>query len=1410
MYSQEPFRYFRNSLGIIALIITLVSSLIFQATAAGSAAPLPKNTVGYKKYHVHYDLNADGTYTELGEIIISVLTEQGVRFSKRMPFGIPNVPNDKTKRDIEILKAYTLKKSGEHIDAIVVHQEESSQTDNNNGLAIPHVAFQGVKVGDALVVSYQAVQREPELANGIIINEIFPTYMEYDDAIISVNAPSSLHLRIETVGVGKGESTEANHIQQLVWKYQNKEPESYQAIQPQPSLSFNSIHISSYKDRAAEMDAVRTILPPPPIPASQRIKTKMDGELPLADKAMNEGVPKSYHRPVSDWQSTEKSIYQGLLSNGQFDVLVVPFQVQGYALDRPTRSLMTAELATAIRKTQKLRVADPYLVARALGDGDRRLDQSEVYSFADKIGAKQIIWGYVGHDRNYHMTLSIQLQKRNDRGLLFARTPSLRKNFEHVTFSDEQPPIEVYQSLLPEIVTAIGGDVSALKSHNSKNHIDLAEFPPSPLAMADEKHGAARDALYFQLLAYLTPEASERAKERFAEKSMLAIYDMSPDSSDYRALKARALMLLGLRPAALHILGEPKTPVEKELAAALNGNQPDVELYSNKINPGIERFIAALDANYLAWSYQQVDKNKSIDRAASFKLPGEIWPILAVRSFTDLDDWSQYENYNFKKLLDHDFPIKDYTLEDMIRGMASLGGGDNLQTVLDLSVINHVQKLLEIDAEKWCCQSTPNQPSRLDYLNLVEAIGQDNLMRRARFLTEVQGVPERTLDFLNRIETVYKDNPQFSLARATAQIKRADAVNGAEKVGILKSAYANLFDAMYFEQGQTRISADAFDLIGDTGLQDYGYFENLYASDYPFRAYYPPWEHGGFPQYVTPNAEAALRNSTSNLRALNSLNWFFISGRFSQESKLDALFKSVEGRFAGSPLVYQLRANNSLIKGDVQSAEKYLREAIKVQPGVWHAYIDLGRLLIQQGQLNRAAKLFMKYPGFRIDSEDNPVGISNYAYEAGSEFYWMGEFALAKSFYNIASRRGTSSYADLTSQVRLKLLNGDFRGALIGSLDRARHYNSSYGYRDYLGLLHAIGAHKEAWNAFHILARRFDDPHIWETALVGHRMEEKSEAEVAAWAKQEVAHNVGKVSNRAANYLLRAGVTDRSPSKDLAKSLADIALPVWKKNRPNHWVIQRSPDGIEHIVGPRMTALRKNKKVSTGENIGPERTRVKSSLVYFAEAYRAIRTGDFSSARSLLREASTLYDMSKASAYLLPYYAFAAAKTGDVSDVENYIADFNFSEKSFDYFLAKAVISGVVGKAQESVQFLKSALYRRPFTEDRPLQTEYQYGEICYWLYETTKNPIYKKMALDWAKKNQKFQPWFAWAYAMEAVLSNDKGDRKRAIAMATYLDPQSAMLEKISKKERAIAVKEFKDMNPFLKLDDASSPASI
>jgi hypothetical protein len=401
-------------------------------------------------------------------------------------------------------------------------------------------------------------------------------------------------------------------------------------------------------------------------------------------------IPRNYPRPASAWRSGEKNFYENLLAKGRFDVLIVPFQVQDFAVDRSTRSLMTAELALAIGAAGK-KVPDPYLVARALGDGERRFAEADVFRLTGRLGVTRIVWGYAGHLRNNKLRLTIQFQDVSGDFKQFG--PVNVRHFEDLPFSDEDPPIEVYRRLLPEVLKTIGIDSPTPVSPPPGSRFDsTAELPLSPLRVVSDRAEPARDAYYLQLLAALAPRSAERTRERLIEKSMLAIRAMSPASPDYRILKARAYMRMGLRPAALKTLGAPKSDEERHLHAMLNGNLPDVERYSVRIKPGIRAFIARLESNEIASAYGTRTQQKSLEEASTLNLSGQVWPDLAARAFTDWDTWSQHENGRLKVLLDREFPVAGFTAEGIVRGAASLGDRNKAQMALDLSVLDHVRR----------------------------------------------------------------------------------------------------------------------------------------------------------------------------------------------------------------------------------------------------------------------------------------------------------------------------------------------------------------------------------------------------------------------------------------------------------------------------------------------------------------------------------------------------------------------------------------------------------------------------------------------------------------------------------------------------------------------------------------------
>jgi len=1114
---------------------------------------------------------------------------------------------------------------------------------------------------------------------------------------------------------------------------------------------------------------------------------------PIALEPFMPRPPAAYPNPKSDWQEREKALYRTLLTKGDFDVLVVPVEVQQCGFDRATRSLMTAQLTLALSAAPGAKVPDPYLAARALGDGARMRDSAEVFRFAEELKVKQVVRVFAGHDCRGRMAVTVFRHDRNPDGKFVPDAPTVKRDFEDQAFSDEDPPIEAFAALLPQLVATLGRDASLRPRPQRYPKASLAALPASPMPAAGKKPDPVTDAYHLQLLAAMAPMAAERARERLFERSLLATARLAPDSPDYPILKARAFLHLGLRPAALRVLGQPKNVEERALVARLNGDLPELEKLSAQIKSPVHRLLASIELNELRGAYEVNSRPKVVHELESFSFPSEAWATLVAQRFMSWDIWTVGENAELKRLLDRDLPLPGFSAESIARGAAALGGGLDAGHEFDLAVYDHVRRSIEGAPGKWCCAPPGYGPATWDYVVLLEGIATENLRKRAQLYDQVQALPERAIGFLDSIDPVFKGHPGLTVSRARAQAALAATAQGTAREGLLRGAYENAYNALVWEQGQTFVGGAAWGVLTSLRIGHPWTLDNFYLADHPFKPEWPIWAGGLPPAMAAQNAEAALRNATFQFPTVKQ------RAHFLSPAQVEGFLTSLGPRFQGSPERGLYLASVSLQLGNRSAAKDHYRAGIKAQPDAWTPYIELGTMLVEDGDYKSASELLSGFPGFKGAAEEAPVALSNYANEAGSLFYWRGDSEAARPFYRIATDLRTGSDSDMTAALRLALLDADYVAAAAGSLERARRYNSPYAFRDYLGLLFLLGHSKQAWAAFETLAPRLHRPHVWHAALTGHQLDDASEAKIAAWLKQEHLRQAGDGTfSFAARYLLTAGVTDRKPSKELAARIAELDRPVYLVPGHGRAVVRRDDaSGYYWLLGP--SAAEKSYLPLGVFERGPVE-KVKSDLVYFAEAYHLIGQGDFAAAASRFKDAATLYNLSQERlGYLLPYYAWAAGKSGDFAAVEQYLQTrVPLSARRFDYYLAKGVLDGLRGRADEAAAALRDARNRFPFTEDRPIFTEYQFAEICEWLYRATSEPRYRELALDWARKYQRLQPWQAWAYSMEAVLAPAPEDRRRALAIALYLDRGSERLRSVPRQEREAAAKWFEQNNPF------------
>ncbi len=209
------------------LIVGLLSVLTLAAAAlaAGAAPSGSQPFVGFTKYvryHVRYEVSADGTHTETYDWALQVLSEPGLRIANQA-----SVSYSDQLQSAEILSAYTLKQNGRRIDVPAANfQEESNKGKGDaspmfSDLRTKTVAFPEVEVGDTVALSYKLTQREAMFPGNFSMTESFSKFQVYDDATVSLSAPAALALHVYQRGVEGGELAPRNGRRNWQWSYRN-------------------------------------------------------------------------------------------------------------------------------------------------------------------------------------------------------------------------------------------------------------------------------------------------------------------------------------------------------------------------------------------------------------------------------------------------------------------------------------------------------------------------------------------------------------------------------------------------------------------------------------------------------------------------------------------------------------------------------------------------------------------------------------------------------------------------------------------------------------------------------------------------------------------------------------------------------------------------------------------------------------------------------------------------------------------------------------------------------------------------------------------------------------------------------------------------------------------------------------
>jgi hypothetical protein len=1092
---------------------------------------------------------------------------------------------------------------------------------------------------------------------------------------------------------------------------------------------------------------------------------------------------------TSAWLDAERDFFQDILSKQQFDILVVPVQVQDNGFDHIERSLMTKYLVSRIRRVTKSHVPDPDLVERALGRGLRTFSEQRMYRLANALGVKTLIRVYAGHNRNMKMRLTLVAQERPANGVFDTAVKSRAVVIKDIPFSDEHLPSEAFAERFVSVMTALGIEETRKDISDRVDTLRSTRVPSGPTEMAGGKEQSPlTQAAHLCIFGAFSPPDTKTSFE-FYERALSILRGIPNSSPDGDFLKAYAYANLYRRPAAVEVLKSSSTAEQAALRSYLDGDLVALPSQVEKIRNPIPKLLMQVALADLRWAYD--DNTAKAFKTKFLQDVGTGWALLGVRRYTVADPWDIPNNAELKQFLDNSFPIKGYSLNDIALGMAVSGDYSTNDTIkIDASIQEHRKRVVEEQPIAYV-SGEKSSITRLDLLDLAAAWAEQTILKSISLRSFVQGLPEQGISLIEKYETIYGGTPELLTDKYFSMLTLARQKPGIEGMNIGRSAGEASRDACLAYQGQYRWT-------GSVCTAGMAYYNN----DFPRR---PFWrldegpDSGDRAQYQlreivvrSPDLTAPhvnifkmsrlrdrdidLQYTVNDPRVLEQyykdLNFFHM------HPDADILVEHNKERFKGSPVKSELMAEYYKKKGDEQSAAKVYEDAIPVTPRVWQPYYELGLHLLRQGDVFRAKETFERYPLFQDKSKADmgdsldTVALSNEAYSAGIALHTAGAIQDARPFFELSAGYQTGSARGMKSEYELAMYDGNFKRAAQAALERGSRYVDKNAYADYLRLLRIVGNAPEWESLFFNLNMMSDNFINWSPVLTALRMEGRSDEDVRAWLAKNGSGKVGR--NMAQLYYSRAFLVDRKP---------DPALP----------------DMIQHIE-KQVSLPESQRGASVMSNLRGLQT---DMLTLYAGARNALMMKQYDKAYDMLEPWTTrARGIDNQGDPILPYIVWSGMKAGRKEVVEKLLITHRYFESmDFDYWLSTAMMQAAEQHHRDALKSFDLARTNiiSALIDTRPVPAWYQLVETCELLFKETGENAYRDRVVELARLYQQIQPLDSWAYAVEAKYSKDEDSRTRALALTLYLDPKSFHIADCSEKDKERALKWLDMHNPFL-----------
>lgn len=1120
------------------------------------------------------------------------------------------------------------------------------------------------------------------------------------------------------------------------------------------------------------------------------------------------GKPIDYNKvPESSWLINERRLALRLMGPQKVSLLIVPVQGDKNAFDPVERSLITRHLSGRLEQLGVSYVADASRVLQYFGTNRPSFLPSDIRRLATMLNAEKILVLRAEHDRSSRWTLSATLKATD--GLAQDQT----RTWTDLTFSDANMPSASFVEIIQEVAYFATGQRIVTSKVSPAFDEEEFDFPDSVENLI-EKSGESplHAAGYLQLLGMLHPRGEfNETRDHLFERSLAELEKVSPDASFYRYFKARAYAYLDRRPAAVALLAEPVNRHEKALLAALNGDLPSLRSYVSGDDTSILRFMALKDLQIIEYWYRA---RRDYGALEQFTQAYPVWAPLLYRSLRDYEEWASYSAVTLKFALESLLPSKTISLDDLYKKKAVVG---DVPDELDLTRLlwTHIEALEEKAArDRAADPGAMSIVSTIDILELVKTISVANHLREVEEDLEKRAIPKAAIEELSRYESFYAGHPAVTLLKGRALKAMSEKTTGAEKINLLaasKEAQANGF------AWTGRLTEDAVK-IARSFSPTYGLStryspqkESLFSL-YSRRYFEWPKSSGWYRSFRTEEAEdGAIQRCIDYVwTTFECLKWKIDedSGKSNNPDAVRSeLLAQYANRYLGHPKRDEYAVELARASDDHDGEIRELISKIEAGSTDLSLYYALGRIYKRRGEYRKAQEAWLSYPNFKANGTAESLAEVTHADNAAAMLFWVGQYELAMPLLELAANARSGSASGMTSAARIALLNGDLELAAQWSANRVRRYESKYGLRDFLELMHILGQSELAWNTFDQFQAVTQDSQMWSGALIGHRMESATIDGIAAWIQSSESRLGAEVRakrwrgtiNLAPRYLLLAGTMDRVPGVDFAA----VVSSVYSRPRPlyRHRTTPPTPaNGLHEAVD--FTVVRDGQWEFGHDPLVPfpqvlhrveNKQEVDQRYTMLAEAMSAFLRNDYEKAYEHFNETAYFYYLDE----YLPYYAFSAAAVGQEEHIRTVLAgrETRFEELHrteafsssnlgyrFDEDLTYAVLAAFSGEHEIAMHRLRQALNNRPYIEDRSAYPMYQVVDLADRFFERTGENVYREFALDLGRRHTFVLPMYSWAYFIVAKYSQSEFERVNATASGLHLDPLSQRAKELEK----------------------------